>query len=159
MRNILTSTKLILGVIFMSLCLSISNAQSVSKALTSMESSVNNKKNNWTLNEKDVKEKFGKYDWIADKKTVHISIEEADSPEAAIALLKQTMLKITAPAKSKLIGYGDEAYLYKMDRTERSMILIRQSNLFILVSSSHLAHAQEFAKDICEIVKNQKTQK
>ncbi len=159
MKNMFGFVNFIIGVSFMSLCLTTSYAQNINEAFTSMESSVKSKTIAWTLNEKEMKEKSGTCEWIAGKKKVHVSITETASLDEAGALLKQTMMKITAPAKSKLIGYGDEAYLYKMDSDETSMILIRQNNLFIFVRSSHLVHAQEFAKDIVGVTRNKDNNK
>ena len=131
-------------------------AQSVNSVSSSIEPVVKGKKAGWVLEWKEVKNKVADLKWTIVKKRVDVTITETNSSEEATELLRQATMKIPVPPKAKLTGYGDEAYLYKMDKSDQSTILIKQDTLFIFVSSSHLDHAKEFATDICGVAKKAK---
>jgi hypothetical protein len=135
------------------------NAQSVNSVSSSIEPLVKNKKAGWVLEWKEVKNRVAHLHWSIDKKQVDVSITETNSAAEATELFTQTALKVTVPPKAKLGEYGDEALLYKSDGSNRSMILIRQDTLFILVTASHLEYAKEFATDISRTAKAKKAGK
>lgn len=130
------------------------NSQDLSSLLAKIERSAKTNKPIWQLKVKDVNDQSGHYEWRLDKQYVTVSLRSSLSETEASELLKQAMRRVPVAPKSKLTGLGNEAYLYKSDGQDGSMILIRKANVFIQVNSSHLEPAQSFAKDISDLVQS-----
>ena len=147
-------TILLLTIASLLITFSVNLKQDFSFLLDKVETSMKVNKPNWKLTEKEVTSKSGRYEWKLDKQYVTASIYPTRSEEDAIELLKQTMRRVPVGPKSKLSELGDEAYLYKSDGHEGSMILIRKANTFIQINSSRLEHAEAFAKDINTLIQS-----
>jgi hypothetical protein len=135
-------------------------SQSVDSLARTLEESVKKKPVKWYLDRKEVKPKEASYHWYDGDKGVVIYLVECNSAEEAARRLILEDSIYMKPIKTKLVDYGDEAYLYrgKKDSADGKIIL-RQANYFITVSAARLNDAKGFAKELYEMVKEKKKAK
>ena len=156
MKPILIVFYFCVAIVLANFMASTAQAQTSDSVQQPLEESVKNKKTKWSLDRKNAKNKHVTYQWYDADKIVEVRIIETDSVEAAAAKLRQEQTKFNGGASTKLLDYGDEAYLYKARRSDASTIILRQGKFFIYVGADRLRDAKEFVKDVCDLTKKQK---
>jgi hypothetical protein len=116
-----------------------------------IEDSIKSKESIWELSKKEVLPKSTIYRWKSGGYWVDMNVFVTPSEKAAKEKLHEAAMKVPVPPTEKLVGLGDEVFLYQGAKSPSYMLLYRKAEVFVQVNSNSLDHAKRFAQHVDEL--------
>lgn len=147
--------KILIGIaLIFTLSSTASMAQDIQSFSSKVDDNFKNRHPDWKFVSKEIDGTNIIYSWFVGKKGLQCLVSYTASEQTAKKEYDNHNHGFSVGPNAELKDLGDEAVLYRTKGADRSSIVLRKSNVVVLIHSPTFAAAESLAKEIAELIPN-----